>query len=1182
YKYKTAYRKQLGHHIGARNIEDDPKMMWSMHVAKIQSDREYKKDFEKSKTRFSSPVDMLGVVLAKKCQELVSDADYRHPLHRWTCLPDQNDVVHAKTVYDLQSDNVYKSDLQWLKGIGWSPIGSLDAEKNKRASEILSDKKYRQHPDTIKFTSLPDSMPMVLAKHNSKIMDQYKYKEGYRKQLGHHIGARNIEDDPKMMWSMHVAKIQSDREYKKAFEKSKTHFSSPVDMLGVVLAKKCQELVSDADYRHPLHRWTCLPDQNDVVHARTVYDLQSDNVYKSDLQWLKGIGWSPIGSLDAEKNKRASEILSDKKYRQHPDTIKFTSLPDSMPMVLAKHNSQIMDHYKYKEGYRKQLGHHIGARNIEDDPKMMWSMHVAKIQSDREYKKDFEKSKTHFSSPVDMLGVVLAKKCQELVSDADYRHPLHRWTCLPDQNDVVHAKTVYDLQSDNVYKSDLQWLKGIGWSPIGSLDAEKNKRASEILSDKKYRQHPDTIKFTTVLLEGTVKLYKLAMEEEKKKGYDLRADAIPIKSAKASRDIASDYKYKEGYRKQLGHHIGARNIEDDPKMMWSMHVAKIQSDREYKKAFEKTKTHFSSPVDMLGIVLAKKCQGLVSDADYRHYLHQWTCLPDQNDVIHAKEAYDLQSDNCYKSDLQWLRGIGWVPIGSLEVEKAKKAGEILSDKIYRQHPDTIKFTSIPDSLPMVLAKQNADTMNKRLYTEAWDKDKTQIHIMPDTPEITLARENKKNYSLKQYRQAMEDSKKKGYDLRIDAIPIQAAKASRQIASDYKYKEGYRKQLGHHIGARNIEDDPKMMWSMHVAKIQSDREYKKDFEKTKTHFSSPVDMLGVVLAKKCQSLVSDIDYRHYLHQWICLPDQNDVIHARQAYDLQSDNYYKSDLQWLRGIGWVPIGSLEVEKAKKAGEILSDKIYRQHPDTIKFTSIPDSLPMVLAKQNADTMNKRLYTEAWNKDKTSIHVMPDTPEILLAKQNRVNYSEKMYKLALEESKKKGHDLRFDAIPIQSAKASREIASDYKYKEGYRKQLGHHIGARNIEDDPKMMWSMHVAKIQSDREYKKDFEKTKTRFSSPVDMLGVVLAKKCQSLVSDIDYRHYLHQWICLPDQNDVIHARQAYDLQSDAVYKSDLEWLRGVGWVPIGSLEVEKAKKAGEILSDKIYRQHPDTIKFTSIPD
>ncbi|KAM6307451.1 nebulin [Aegotheles albertisi] len=1371
YKYKEGYRKQLGHHIGARNIEDDPKMVWSMHVAKIQSDREYKKAFEKTKTHFSSPVDMLGIVLAKKCQELVSDVDYRHPLHRWTCLPDQSDVTHAKQAYDLQSDNLYKSDLLWLRGIGWSPSGSLDDEKNKRASLILSDKKYRQHPDTIRFTSLPDSMPMVLAKHNSQIMDQrsytsawekdktsvhimpdtpgillaqqnkvnyseklyklameedkkkgydmrsdaipikaakasrdiasdYKYKEGYRKQLGHHIGARNIEDDPKMVWSMHVAKIQSDREYKKAFEKTKTHFSSPVDMLGIVLAKKCQELVSDVDYRHPLHRWTCLPDQSDVTHAKQAYDLQSDNLYKSDLLWLRGIGWSPSGSLDDEKNKRASLILSDKKYRQHPDTIRFTSLPDSMPMVLAKHNSQIMDQrsytsawekdktsvhimpdtpgillaqqnkvnyseklyklameeekkkgydmrsdaipikaakasrdiasdYKYKEGYRKQLGHHIGARNIEDDPKMVWSMHVAKIQSDREYKKAFEKTKTHFSSPVDMLGIVLAKKCQELVSDVDYRHPLHRWTCLPDQSDVIHAKQAYDLQSDNLYKSDLLWLRGIGWSPSGSLDDEKNKRASLILSDKKYRQHPDTIRFTSlpdsmpmvlakhnsqimdqrsytsawekdktsvhimpdtpgILLAQqnkvnySEKLYKLAMEEDKKKGYDMRSDAIPIKAAKASRDIASDYKYKEGYRKQLGHHIGARNIEDDPKMVWSMHVAKIQSDREYKKAFEKTKTHFSSPVDMLGIVLAKKCQGLVSDIDYRHYLHQWICLPDQNDVIHAKKAYDLQSDNCYKSDLEWLRGVGWVPIGSLEVEKAKKAGQILSDKIYRQPPDTIKFTSVPDSVEMALAKQNAETMNKRLYTEAWDKDKTQIHIMPDTPEITLAKQNMQNYSVKLYKQAMEEAKKKGYDLRSDAIPIQAAKASRQIASDYKYKEGYRKQLGHHIGARNIEDDPKMVWSMHVAKIQSDREYKKAFEKTKTHFSSPVDMLGIVLAKKCQGLVSDIDYRHYLHQWICLPDQNDVIHAKKAYDLQSDNCYKSDLEWLRGVGWVPIGSLEVEKAKKAGQILSDKIYRQPPDTIKFTSVTDSLEMALAKQNAETMNKRLYTEAWNKDKTMVHVMPDTPEIVLAKQNQLNYSQKMYKLALEESKKKGHDLRFDAIPIQAARASREIASDYKYKEGYRKQLGHHIGARNIEDDPKMMWSMHVAKIQSDREYKKAFEKTKTHFSSPVDMLGIVLAKKCQGLVSDIDYRHYLHQWICLPDQNDVIHAKKAYDLQSDNVYKSDLEWLRGIGWVPIGSMEVEKAKKAGEILSERKYRQPADKIRFTSVTD
>ncbi|XP_057361594.1 nebulin isoform X29 [Manis pentadactyla] len=1371
FKYKQGYRKQLGHHIGFRSLQDDPKLVLSMNVAKMQSEREYKKDFEKWKTRYTSPVDMLGVVLAKKCQALVSDVDYKNYLHQWTCLPDQNDVIHAKKAYELQSENIYKSDLEWLKGIGWSPLGSLEAEKNKKASEIISEKKYRQPADQNKFTSIPDAMDIVLAKTNAKnrsdrlyreawdkdktqvhimpdtpdiilakanlintsdklyrmgyeelkkkgydlpldaipikaakasreIASEYKYKEGFRKQLGHHIGARDIKDDPKMMWSMHVAKIQSDREYKKDFEKWKTKFSSPVDMLGVVLAKQCQTLVSDVDYKNYLHEWTCLPDQNDVIHARRAYDLQSDNIYKSDLQWLRGLGWVPIGSVEEVKCKRAAEILSDNLYRQPPEKLKFTSVTDTpeqvlarsnainmskhlyteawdkdktqvhimpdtpeimlarqnkvnysetlyklaneeakkkgydlrsdaIPIVAAKASRDIISDYKYKDGYRKQLGHHIGARNVNDDPKMMWSIHAAKIQSEREYKKDFEKWKTKFSSPVDMMGVVQAKKCQTLVSDVDYKNYLHEWTCLPDQNDVIHARQAYDLQSDNIYKSDLQWLRGLGWVPIGSVEEVKCKRAAEILSDNLYRQPPEKLKFTSVtdtpeqvlarsnainmskhlyteawdndktqihIMPDTPEImlarknkinysenfYRQAMEEAKKEGCDFRSDAIPIVAAKASRDIASDYKYKEAYRKQLGHHIGARKVQDDPKIMWSIHIAKVQSDREYKKEFEKYKTRYSSPVDMLGIVLAKKCQTLVSDVDYKHPLHEWTCLPDQNDVIQARKAYDLQSDNLYKSDLEWLKGIGWVPIGSFEVLRAKRAAEILSDNIYRQRPETLKFTCVTDTPEQVLAKSNAINMNKRLYTEAWDNDKKTIHVMPDTPEIMLAKLNRINYSHKLYRLALEESRKEGCDLRLDAIPIQAAKASREIASDYKYKEGYRKQLGHHIGARKIEDDPKMMWSIHAAKIQSEREYKKDFEKWKTKFSSPVDMMGVVQAKKCQVLVSDIDYKHPLHEWTCLPDQNDIIQARKAYDLQSDAIYKADLEWLRGIGWVPIGSVQVEHVKRAGDILSERKYRLPAEQLKFTCITDTPEIVLAKNNALTMSKHLYTEAWDTDKTSIHVMPDTPGIILAKTNSANISQKLYTKGWDESKMKDYDLRADAISIKSAKASRDIASDYKYKEAYEKQRGHHIGARRVEDDPKIMCAIHAGKIQSEREYKKDFQKWKTKFSSPVDMLGILLAKKCQILVSDIDYRNYLHHWTCLPDQNDIIQAKKAYDLQSDSVYKADLEWLRGIGWMPEGSVEMNRVKVAQDLINERLYRTRPEALTFTSIVD
>uniref|UniRef100_A0A663EAE8 Nebulin related anchoring protein n=1 Tax=Aquila chrysaetos chrysaetos TaxID=223781 RepID=A0A663EAE8_AQUCH len=1284
-KYKKDLSKMKGAaHFHSLTAEDNLVLKQAQSVNKLVSEVEYKKDLENNRGYSMNYCDTPQFKNVSKISKFTSDLKYKETYQNqmkghYVGIGMDKRMLHAMKVGSLASNIAYKSDYKH-DGVDYNyPATLTPSYQTTRKLVPLKDIKYKEGWEKSKgrgFEMKLDSLPLLAAKASRDLASDIKYKEEYEKTKGKAIGTK----DSRLLHSLQVAKMSSEIAYKKDFEESKSHFHLPMDMINLRHAKKAQALASDLDYRKRLHEYTVVPEDMKTKWAKKAYGLQSDLQYRADLMWMKGAGCITEGSLNIQQAKKAGDLVSEKKYRQKADALKFTSVADSSQIkhakksqelqsdvayrsgkeqflhqytiskddpvfILAKANAaniseklyksswekqkekgfvlrldalsfltakakrDLASDIKYKEGYEKMKGKLIGVKAVEEDSQMAHSLQMSKLQSDLEYKKAFEDTKNQFQVSMDMVNLVHAKKAQNLATDRGYKTALHHYTALPTDMKVAWAKWAYGLQSDNRYRADLNWMKGVGWIATGSLNVEQAKKAGELISEKKYRQHPYALKFTSIkdtpeMIQARIsynqavdRLYKEHGESVKHQytpttdlpeilqaklnsmniseirykeswgkmkdgGYQLKLDAIPFQAAKASGEIISDHKYKEAFQKMKGQMVGSCGLDGDIHIAHSVHAASLQSDVKYKQGFEDTKTHFHLPLDMINLVHARKAQSLVSEQEYRQLLHQYTSLTDDVRLRCAKNAYKLQSENLYRSDMNFMRGVGCITSGALEIEGKKKASELISESKYRQQPHSFKYTSVTDSPGLLHAKFSNMIANERLYKAAGED--SQHHYTPTAglPEFTRARINAANLSDAKYRESWHNLRAQGYKLTTEALPFQTARASREIASDYQYKHNFVMERGKHIGARSVLDDTRLLHCLHAAKLQSEQEYKKGSQEVWSQYHLPMDMVNLVHARKAQALASDQDYRKRLHEFTALPEDMKMKWAKRAHMLQSEHRYKSDLNFMKGVGWMALRSPQIESVKKAGELISEIKYRQKPESLKFTAVVDSPDLIHAKTSYLQCSDRLYKAGGSEARHRYTLPPDHPDFIRARQNALHISDKLYKTSWEQTRASGYDFRIDAIPFQTAKASREIASDYKYREAFLRDRGQRIGFLSANDDPKIRHVLRVGKLQSDNQYRSGYAQNRAQFQSHINQPGFLHAKRSQQLASNVNYRQPLHQYTCDPEQLNVKHAKQAYKLQSDVKYKSDLNWLRGIGWTPPGSHKVEMARRAAEL--------------------
>ncbi|EDL01750.1 nebulin-related anchoring protein, isoform CRA_a [Mus musculus] len=596
-----------------------------------------------------------------------------------------------------------------------------------------------------------------------------------------------------------------------------------------------------------------------------------------------------------------------------------------------------------------------------------------------------------------------AKAANQLASQVQYKRGhderVSTFTPVADTPELLRAKAGGQLQNDVRYTEDGGQQRGKGSFPAMITPAYQiAKRATELASDVRYHQqyHREMKGMASpVGAEGGMtkdsvdrcgQVYSEECDEPRGKGSFPAMITPAYQNAKKANELVSDIKYRQDFHKMKGAaHFHSLAAQDNLVLKRAQSVSKLVSENKYKENYQ---TQLRGHYDGVGM-------------DRR--------------MLHALKVGSLASNVAYKADYKHdVVDYNYLATATPFYQTTMRLVP-LKDVNYRQNIDRMKFSSVTNTPQIVQAKINAQQLSHVNYRADYERNKLNYTLPQDAPQLLKAKANAELFSEVKYKEGWQKTKGKGFEMKLDAMSLLAAKASGELASSVKYKEEYEKMKGRALGAT----DSKLLHSLQVAKMSSEVEYKKGFEESKTHFNLPMDMVNLRHAKKAQALASDLDYRKKLHDYTVLPEDMKTQWAKKAYGLQSELQYKADLAWMRGVGWLTEGSLNLEQAKKAGQLISEKNYRQRVDELKFTSVADSSQMEHAKKSQGLQNAVAYKAGNEQSVHQYTISKDEPLFLRARANAAQLSETLYKSRWEKQKAKGFELRLDSLGIPDSQS-------------------------------------------------------------------------------------------------------------------------------------------------------------------